>query len=115
MTEDQQERLVAAWEGVARGLGELNETARRAISKQWPDSRERSDAIVTRIPTAEDKIRAQTGNTTEPIEEWLSGFDDDDDKEEMGPREKEFLARQAKNTRRTKASAKARGSDAAGA
>lgn len=113
MTEEQEERLVASWEAIAAGLGALNETARSAISKQWPDSRERSDAIVTRIPTAEDKIRAQTGNTEGPIEEWLGEFDNEQG--EIGPREAEFLARQAKKSSRSKASSKAGGSGTAGA
>lgn len=112
MTEDQNERLVVAWEGVARGLGDLNEIARSAISKQWPESRERRDAIVSRILTVEDKIKAQTGNSAGPVDEWLGEFDPE---EEIGPREKEFLARQAKQSSRPKATPKAGRSNSTGA
>lgn len=112
MTKEQEERLVNAWEGIAKGLGDLNEAARTAISNQWPDARERREAIITRVPTAEDKIKAQTGNTDVPIEQWLGEFDPEDD---IGPREKEFLARQEKKSSRPKASSKAGGSDATGA
>jgi hypothetical protein len=90
VTKDQEERLVAAWEGLAKGLGDLNEIARTAIAKQWPDPRSPREATISRVPTAEDKIKAQTGNTDGPIEEWLGEFDTE---EEIGPREREFLAR----------------------
>jgi hypothetical protein len=104
MTEDQEERLVSAWEGIAKGLGDLHEIAKTAIAKQWPEARQPREANITRIPSAEDKIKAQTGNTDGPIDEWLSEFDPE---EEIGPREREFLAKQAA---RAKASSKAKGS-----
>lgn len=105
MTEDQEERLVSAWEGIAKGLGDLHEAARSSISKQWPEAKERREAIVSRVPTAEDKIKQKTGNTDGPVDEWLGEFDPE---EELGPREKEFLAGQAKQSTSTKATPKAR-------
>jgi len=112
MTKEQEERLVVAWEAMAKGVGELNEIARSAISKQWPDARERRAAVVTTIPSAEDKIKEQTGNTSGSVEEWLGEFDPE---EEIGPREKEFIARQAKKSSRSKASRKTSGSNTTGA
>lgn len=96
MTKDQDERLVAAWEGLARGIGEVSETLRTAIAKQWPDAREPREAIISRIPTAEDKVKEQTGNTDGPIDEWLGEFDPE---EEIGPREREFLDAQRKQSK----------------
>jgi hypothetical protein len=93
MTKDQEERLVNAWEGIAKGLGDLNEIARTAISKQWPDPRIPREANITRIPTPEDKLKKETGNTDGPISEWLEEFDPE---EEIGPREREFLAARTK-------------------
>ena len=115
MTRDQEERLVTAWEGIAKGLGDLNEIARSAASKQWPEVKERRDAIVTKLPTPEEKLKAKTGNTTGPIDEWLGEFDPE---EEIGPREREFLAeqgRQQKFSARPKVAKKAGGSNTAGA
>lgn len=83
MTKDQEERLVSAWEGIAKGLGDLNEAARSAISKQWPDPREKREAVVTKLETPEEKRKRETGNTTGPIQEWLGEFDSE---EEIGPR-----------------------------
>jgi len=112
MTEEQEERLVLAWEGLVKEVGDLNAIARSAISKQWPEVRERREAIVSRLPTAEDKIKAQTGNTDGPIDEWLGEFDAE---EEIGPREREFLERQnSKQSTRTKAAPKARRSNTTG-
>lgn len=108
MTKDQDERLVNAWEGIAEGLGGLNETLRTAISKQWPDPRKPREATISRIPTAEDKLKAQTGNSDGPVEEWLGEFPNEQE-EEIGPREKEFLAGQAQKSSSTKASSKASG------
>ena len=93
MTKEQDERLVAAWEALARGLGEWNEIARTAIGKQWPDAREARPAVVSRIPTSEDKLKKETGNTDGPIDQWLGEFDPE---EEIGPREKDFLERERK-------------------
>ena len=110
MTEDQEERLVSAWEGIAKGLGDLHEIARQAISKQWPEARPTREAVISRLPSAEDKIKAQTGNTDGPIDEWLGEFDPE---EEIGPREREFLKNQAKQSKfaaRPKVSSKAKGS-----
>lgn len=86
----QAERLVVAWEGLAKAVGDLNETARLAISKQWPDARTPREAVFSKLPTAEEKLKAQTGNTSGPVDEWLGEFDPE---EEIGPREREFLAR----------------------
>lgn len=91
MTAEQEERLVASWEAIAQGLGSLNETARSAIAKQWPEAKPVREAVISRIPTPEDKIKTQTGNTDGSVSEWLSEFDEE---EELGPREKQFLASQ---------------------
>lgn len=112
MNNEQEERLVAAWEGVARGLGALNETARIAISKQWPKARKQREAVVSKLPTAEEKRQQETGNSTGSIDEWINEFDPE---EEIGPREREFIARQGKPAPNSKASSKAGGSGTAGA
>ena len=107
MHPSQAERLVVAWEGLAKELGDLNETVRTAIAKQWPEPKPVREAITSRIPTVEDKIKAQTGNTDGPIEEWLGEFDADD---EIGPREWAYLEAQAKQSKfsaRPKAAPKA--------
>ena len=114
MTKEQEERLVVSWEGIAREIGEFNATLKQAIAKQWPEPRERRDAVISKLPTEEDKIKVQTGNTSGPIEDWLSEFDPE---EEVGPREREWREKhgetgQSKPPARPKASPKASGSGA---
>ena len=113
MTKEQEERLVAAWEALAKGLGELNEIARAAIAKQWPKPKPVREAVISKLPTAEDKLRKETGNTDGSVEEWLGEFDSE---EEIGPREKEFLERsgQSKSPPSSKTPPKASGSSATG-
>ena len=113
MTKDQEERLVVSWEGIAREIGEFNATLKQAIGKQWPEPRERRDAVISKLPTEEDKLKVQTGNTSGPIEDWLSEFDDEQG--EVGPREKAWREAhgetgQSKPPARSKASPKASGS-----
>jgi len=117
VTKDQEERLVAAWEALAKGLGELNEIARTAIAKLWPEPRERRDAVISKLPTEEDKLKKETGNTDGPVAEWLSEFDDEQG--EVGPREKAWREAhsetgQPKPPARPKAYPKASGSSATG-
>jgi hypothetical protein len=106
VTKDQDERLVAAWEALAAGLGALNETARAAIAKQWPDPRTPREAVFSKLPTAEEKLKAATGNTDGPVADWLGEFPDEELEEEIGPREREFLAGagKSKSTPRTQTS-----------
>ena len=106
------QRTIAFWilENVETAPEEkLVDALKQAIAKQWPEPRERRDAVVSNLPTEEDKLKVQTGNTSGPIEDWLSEFDDEQG--EVGPREKEFLERrQSKSITRSKASPKASGS-----
>ena len=110
MTKEQEERLVSAWEGLTKSIGDLNEIARTALSKQWPEPREPREAVVTRKQTEEDKLKIETGNTDGPVEDWLSEFDDEQG--EIGPREKAWReshgeAGQSKRPSRPKAPSKA--------
>ena len=101
MTKDQEERLVVSWEGIAREIGEFNATLKQAIGKQWPEPRERRDAVISKLPTEEDKLKKETGNTDGPVAEWLSEFDD----EQGGSRSKrKGMARSPQRNRTTKTS-----------
>jgi len=90
MTEDLEIRLVVAFEQIAEALTGIHETNERQFAKQWPEPRERREAVVTRVPTEEDLIREKHGSSEESLEQWLIPPDEDI----IGPREREFLARQ---------------------
>ena len=74
-----EERLVVAFEGIAEALKGMDETQRQQFQKQWPDPKERRDAIISRVPNEEDLIHEAHGQSDEPIEEWI------------GLREQEYL------------------------
>jgi len=110
VTKDQEERLVSAWEGMVREIGAFNEIARTAIGKQWPEAKPVREATFSRVLTAEDKLKAATGNTDGPVADWLGEFPDEAEEEEIGPREREFLAGTGqKPPSSTKAPPKAKG------
>lgn len=71
--DDPIERIAVAFERIAA-------TLETWYSKVYPEKRQPRDAEVTRIPTAEERLKQDQGATGEPIEEWI------------GPREQDFLA-----------------------
>jgi hypothetical protein len=71
MTELQEERLVAAFESIAAAFRGLHDTQERQFAKQWPERKERREAVSSRVPTEEDLIREEHGSSDEPIEEWI--------------------------------------------
>lgn len=87
MTPDQEERIVVAWEKIAGALEGLNDRSERAFAKQYPD-KERREAIGSRVPTPEDKIRENQGVGAKSDIEWLSELQDD---RFIGDREAEYL------------------------
>jgi len=96
MTDDQinsfVERVVLSFESIASALEGLNETYRRHFEKLYPERKEVREAIVTRVPSEEDRIREAHGNTGEPLDEWLSDVEREEEQEEdIGVREREWL------------------------
>jgi hypothetical protein len=104
MNMKQEERLVVSFERISEALEALSGTGKRFFDKQFPEPREHREAIISRIPTAEDKLKIEQGNTNNPLGEWLSL---DSEEEELGPRERAFLEVQAKERSKLDASTKA--------
>jgi hypothetical protein len=76
-----EERAVLALEKLADALTVLATLSQRVVDRDYPVRTEPRDATITRIPTTEDRLRADQGATGETEEEWL----------ELGPRERELL------------------------
>jgi hypothetical protein len=92
MTENQEERIVSAFEQIAIALAGIYDTQEKQFAKQWPERKEAREAVYSRVPNEEDLIREQLGASNESLDEWLTI----PEKEEyIGEREREFLARQA--------------------
>ena len=90
MNSFQDERLVVAFEQIAIALAEINETGKRQFAKQWPERGEVREAVYSRVPSEEDRIREEHGDSDESLEEWLRIRGE----EAFGPREREFRERQ---------------------
>jgi hypothetical protein len=92
MNEDQEERLVTAFEQIATALTGIYETEKRQFVKQWPKQKKRREAVYSRVPTDEDRLREEQGASSQPIEKWYSTIDE---AEVIGERERAFLAAEA--------------------
>jgi hypothetical protein len=91
MTEDQEERLVVAFEQIALTLRGIHDTGQKEFARRWPERKEVREAVVTRIPTDEDRIREEHGaGGDEPLQDWLNLPPEG---EWIGLREQEFNAR----------------------
>jgi hypothetical protein len=93
------ERFVAAIESIALSMEGLNASSKKAVNSVFPERREPGEARVTHVPTEEDILEEELGQSdTRPITQWGSFGTDD---EPIGVREHEFIER---------SSAKAQGS-----
>lgn len=93
MTPELENRLVLSFEKMARALDGLNETYKRHYAKEYPD-RPFREAVVTRVPTEEDKIREAQGAGGNSIDKWLSDLEDEEEQEreqDIGVRERQWL------------------------
>lgn len=94
MTKNQEERLVIAFEQIAIALAGINDTGKKQYAKQWPQRTAPREAVYSRLASDEDRIREEHGGdqpANESLSEWLSGSED-----VFGPREREFLQRNAR-------------------
>jgi hypothetical protein len=76
MTGKTDDRLVVAFENIAKALDGILEQAQRAGIRYWPDQPIQKEAVLTRVPNAEDEARKNLGITDGPIEDWLVLEDD---------------------------------------
>lgn len=112
MTEDQNERLVLAYEKLAEALVTLNDTGKRFYNSVFPEQHGPREAIVSHVPSEEDRLLEDQGATDRrPIREWLGGIPIDDPDEDIGPREREFLERQKAKENAGPKTGKVEGSD----
>jgi hypothetical protein len=111
MTEDQQnafiERFVLSWEKIAAALDGLNETYRRQFETHHPQRPQRREAVVSRAQTEEDRIREAQGASNQPLNDWLSEVEDEEEgREFVGVREREWLDAHGQEPEESKAGPK---------
>jgi len=91
MDENVVERLVVCFESIAKSLEGLNESAKRAGTRYWPEFKQPREAVISRVPNEEDKIKEAQGASDKPISEWLGELGDSDDNEYIGERTKQWI------------------------
>jgi hypothetical protein len=85
------ERFVVSFEKIAVALEGLNDTHKRIYERQFPQRSEVREAVVTRVPTEEDRIRETQGASNVPIGDWLADIEEEE--ENIGFREQEWISR----------------------
>jgi hypothetical protein len=105
MTEDQDERLVVAFEKISKALGGLHEQAKRAGKRYWPEPGQQKEAVLSHVPNEEDEARRNLGVTGERIEDWLDLGNPEDD-EPIGERTAQWLKDHPKEVKKPDASTK---------
>jgi hypothetical protein len=92
MTKDQNDRIVVAFELIAKSLGGLHEEAARAGKRYWPAAGQQREAVLSHVPNEEDEARRNLGITDEPINKWLEpDWLDEADTDAIGERSRQWL------------------------
>jgi hypothetical protein len=77
MDENSIERFVVAFEQISDALRGLHEEARKAGIRYWPEPGKQKEAVVSHVPTEEDRIRERQGaGDNRPINQWLTDLGD---------------------------------------
>jgi hypothetical protein len=77
MNEEVIERLAASFDKIALSLEGLHNEVSKAGKRYWPEPGQQKEAILSRVPTEEDKIRERQGiDDGKTIDEWLSDLGD---------------------------------------
>lgn len=81
------ERVAISFEKIAWSLEGLYGIQKQRFAREYPE-REHRDAVVSRVPTDEDRIRSAQGQSDKSIGEWLGDLGES---EYVGSREREFI------------------------
>ena len=71
------ERIASVFEVVADTLVAMLNLQQQRFDREYP-ARNKRDAVVTHLPTEEEKLKQEQGQTDESLDEWMS----------LGPRER---------------------------
>ena len=66
------ERFVVAAESIAANLERLYSLESKRLEYEYPPKHEPSEPIITKLPTEEDRLREEQGETDETLEDWFN-------------------------------------------
>ena len=93
MNEEHEERLVVAWERIAKALGGIHGEIKRAGKRYWPEPGTKKETIVTRVLSEEEKLNEKRRKSDGlPIEEWLTNLGEPEEPEGVvGERSRQWI------------------------
>jgi hypothetical protein len=91
MNEDQEERLVTAFEQIGKALSGIHEEAKHAGVRYWPQPREFRETIVTRVETDEEREKRQQGGWRRTADQAINPEIEDEEAETIGPRSRQWI------------------------
>ena len=71
MTDDIDERVLAALETIGSSLARLAKAYEERLAKEHPPAKIPREAVISKIPDEEERTREEQGASDEPIEEWV--------------------------------------------
>lgn len=102
MTGEQQERIVKAFEEaadalrrIARAHEGIEQWAKDAVAKTWPEPKIPREAKVSHVPTEEEKLKESQRGTEESDGDWIAGLSADE--EFIGERERQWIKEHPEN------------------
>jgi hypothetical protein len=103
MTKEQNDRLVVAWELIAKSLEGLHEEVRKAGKRYWPEPGQQRESVLTRVETEEDRAKKNLGLADESISinEWLD-IGDPESESYIGERTAQWLRDHPKESKEVK-------------
>lgn len=77
MSDELIERLASSFDKIATALEGIHEEVRKSGKRYWPEPGQQKEAILSRVPTEEDKIKERQGiDSSIPIDQWLTDIGD---------------------------------------
>lgn len=93
MDERVMERILRTFEKIAGALEDLSVIQHRRYIRDYPERKEPRDLVLTHVKTEEDIVKERQGNSDEPLDQWLGGYEEP---EYIGARERAFLEEERK-------------------
>ena len=81
------ERIAEAYDFMAGSLEAIAITLDATHQKTFPPRRPPDEATITRIPTMEEQLRIDQGQSNQSLKDWTQL----DEEAEIGPRERQWL------------------------
>ena len=91
MDQEQEERLVLAWEGISTALKGIRDELRRAGNRFWPQPKEQKQAVVSRVESDAEREQKLQGSRRRTVQEVVDPNAEENPDEWIGERTRQWL------------------------